>query len=178
MSGETLDYLTLEEKFNLQESVFVFSVPELVKGSKEEFRDPGIDLITKLKKSGVKVLTPRDIDFSKLKSDAERVKLREKLGGIFIIPSAEMMKENEDLVKFLFEVNIGNIGGVDRTIFFLTEHSQAKPLGYLSEYRESIVVMSLVGDEDYDSYPRVRIAGQEKFTKFVNFYKEKCLQNR
>ncbi len=181
MPEETLDYLSLEEKFNLQESVFVFSVPELVKGSKEEFIDPGIDLITKLKKSGVKVLTPRDIDFSKLKTDEERVKLREKLGGIFIIPSNELLKENKDLVKFLTESKGASIDPppVAKAIFFLSDHSQAKNIEFLSKgMGHDITAMSLFGGYDDNTSRDVLIVGQETFTRFISFFKEKRLQKK
>ncbi|KKT40239.1 hypothetical protein A3K29_02510 [Candidatus Collierbacteria bacterium RIFOXYB2_FULL_46_14] len=172
ITNEKFDYLTLSERFKLAESVLLICSLEDANYAKE--------LAAGLKKEGIKVLTRDEIDFHQITSTDDQKRLRSDLGGIFIIPSDSLMKADSDLVSFLYQANSELPDGeVAHSIFMLTDHRQVRYLEPLeTRLGHSITALSLVGDTDYDSSAKVRIAGKDATPRFLKFFKQQRLKKR
>jgi len=159
------------ERSNLRKSVLVYF--------DSQSAEAGNFLVRELKSQGIIALTRDQYNFDEIDDIKERVSLRDNLGGIFIIPSFELMESDKELVKFLYDANkLNPQGSLDTTIFFLTDHDQAKSLEYLVPVLGAkITAMSLVGESDTDASQDVRIAGKDMLDRFLSVFKSQRLKS-
>jgi hypothetical protein len=106
----------------------------------------GIELAKKAKAAGIKVITREEIDLRLVSKQTDKNYIRDRLGAIFILPSAQLQQEDTAGIDFLWESNLEVPENKPmKAVMVLANEAQEKFVGY---FQKNVKAIMLKGNPD------------------------------
>lgn len=137
----------------------------------DDTKKSAMELAEKAKSAGIKVITREELDLRLFEKQTDKNYIRDRIGAIFIFPSAQLQKEDTAGADFLWESNLEvPEGKMSKAILVLANEASEKFVGYSQRN-----VTGILMNGDPSNLRDMRASGSEQLGRWLSYVKSERL---